>query len=71
MGDVKDEAGKLANKLTDVISTMKSLEDASLVSEQHVAQLKKEKRELEAVKTNTEEELRKTMEKRFLLMPSI
>nr|GEV36735.1 hypothetical protein [Tanacetum cinerariifolium] len=62
LGDVKDEAGKLASKLTDVMTAMKSLEDASLVSEQHVAQLTKEKRELEAVNTNNEEELQKAME---------
>ncbi|GJS13775.1 hypothetical protein Tco_0408247 [Tanacetum coccineum] len=62
LGDVKDEAGKLASKLTDVMTTMKSLEDATLVSEQHVAQLTKEKRELQALNTNTAEELRKAME---------
>ncbi|GJW46899.1 hypothetical protein Tco_0078545 [Tanacetum coccineum] len=62
MGDVKDKAGKLASKLTDVMTTMKSLEDATLVSEQQVAQLTKEKRELQALNTNTAEELRKVME---------
>ncbi|GKA02459.1 hypothetical protein Tco_0675124 [Tanacetum coccineum] len=61
MGDVKDKAGKLASKLTDVMTTMKSLEDATLVSKQQVAQLTKEKRELQALNTNTAEELRKAM----------
>ncbi|GJX52608.1 hypothetical protein Tco_0280977 [Tanacetum coccineum] len=57
----KDEAAKPASKLTHVMTTMKSLEDATLVSEQ-VAQLTKEKRELQALNTNTVEELRKAME---------
>lgn len=57
LGDVKDEASQLTSKLTEALTTMKSLEDASSVSEKHVSQISEEKRELEISKAQAEQEL--------------
>ncbi|KAI7727316.1 hypothetical protein M8C21_027588 [Ambrosia artemisiifolia] len=57
LGDVKDEASELASKLTKALTNMKSLEDVLSVSEKNVFQLSEEKRELEASKIQTEQEM--------------
>ncbi|KAI3728370.1 hypothetical protein L6452_17004 [Arctium lappa] len=62
LGDVKDEVGMLTSKLTDALTTMKSLEDALSASEKSVSQLTEEKRESEMLKTHIEEELHKATE---------
>ncbi|KVH95693.1 hypothetical protein Ccrd_002256 [Cynara cardunculus var. scolymus] len=62
LGDVKDEASMLTSKLTDALTTVKSLEDALLTSEKSVSQLTEEKRESEMLRTHIEEELHKAME---------
>ncbi|KAJ9554485.1 hypothetical protein OSB04_018530 [Centaurea solstitialis] len=64
LGDVKDEAGMLASKLTEALTTIKSLEDALSVSEKNVSQLAEEKRELEYSKSCMGEELQKAIEER-------
>ncbi|KVI05767.1 hypothetical protein Ccrd_015952 [Cynara cardunculus var. scolymus] len=64
LGDVKDEAGMLASKLTEALATIKSLEDALSVSEKNVSQLAEEKRELEFSKTCMGEELQKAIDER-------
>ncbi|KAI3733413.1 hypothetical protein L6452_12856 [Arctium lappa] len=64
LGDVKDEAGMLASKLTEALVTVKSLEDALTVSEKNVSQIAEEKRELEISKTCMGEELQKAIEER-------
>ncbi|KAI3694168.1 hypothetical protein L1987_77129 [Smallanthus sonchifolius] len=53
---------KSEQELTDVLTTVRSLEDALSVSEQYVLQLTEEKRELEILKVNTEEKLHKVLE---------
>ncbi|KAK1415794.1 hypothetical protein QVD17_31581 [Tagetes erecta] len=57
LGDAKDEASKLARKLTEALTNMKPLEDALLVSEKNVSRLSEEKSELEVLKTQTEQEV--------------
>ncbi|XP_076893058.1 trans-Golgi network-localized SYP41-interacting protein 1-like [Bidens hawaiensis] len=57
LGDVKDEAGQLASKLTEVLVNVKSLEDALSVSEKNVYQLSEMKRELEDSKVQAEQEV--------------
>nr|XP_043606049.1 nucleoprotein TPR-like [Erigeron canadensis]XP_043606050.1 nucleoprotein TPR-like [Erigeron canadensis] len=62
LGEVKDEVSMLTSKLTDALTTMKSLEDALLVSEKRVFNLTEENREFQTLKTNTEEEFQKVKE---------
>ncbi|GJW06614.1 hypothetical protein Tco_1569037 [Tanacetum coccineum] len=57
LGDVKDEAGQLASKLTEALTNMKSLEDSLSVSEKNVAQLFEEKRDFEFSKNQAEQEV--------------
>ncbi|KAK9060207.1 hypothetical protein SSX86_020911 [Deinandra increscens subsp. villosa] len=57
LGDAKDEAGQLTSKLTEALVNMKSLEDALLVSENNVSQLSEEKKELEVLKFQAEQEV--------------
>ncbi|CAI9299988.1 unnamed protein product [Lactuca saligna] len=54
---IKDEAGMLTSKLTEALTTMKSLEDAVSVSERKFSQLAQEKNELDILKTNSEQEV--------------
>ncbi|XP_023734400.1 trans-Golgi network-localized SYP41-interacting protein 1 [Lactuca sativa] len=54
---IKDEAGVLTSKLTEALTTMKSLEDAVSVSERNFSQLAQEKNELDILKTNSEQEV--------------
>ncbi|GKB92203.1 hypothetical protein Tco_0964475 [Tanacetum coccineum] len=57
LGDVKDEAGQLAIKLTEALTNMKSLEDSLSVSGKNVAQLFEEKRDFEFSKNQAEQEV--------------
>ncbi|XP_031269852.1 myosin-11 [Pistacia vera] len=62
LGTVKEEAGSLASKFTEVQATMKSLEDALSTAEKKITQLAEEKRELEASKEFVQQELEKAIE---------
>nr|XP_043637938.1 nucleoporin nup211-like [Erigeron canadensis] len=57
LGDFKDEAALLVNKLTDALTTIKSLEDTSSVLEKNVSELTQEKQELESSKSHAEQEV--------------
>lgn len=54
---IKDEAGLLTSKLTEVLTNVKSLEDALSVSQKNLSQLDQEKRELQILKTQSEQEV--------------
>ncbi|KAI3516078.1 hypothetical protein L1887_14987 [Cichorium endivia] len=54
---IKDEAGLLTSKLTEVLTNVKSLEDALSVSQKNLSQLDQEKRELNILKTQSEQEV--------------
>lgn len=62
LGQVKDEASSLANKLLEVQKTIKSLEDALSAADNNISQLLEDKNELEAAKALVEKELEKAME---------
>ncbi|XP_004239495.2 trans-Golgi network-localized SYP41-interacting protein 1 [Solanum lycopersicum] len=61
LGQVKDEASSLANKLLEVQKTIKSLEDALSAADNNISQLLEDKNELEAAKALVEKELEKAM----------
>ncbi|XP_049403010.1 trans-Golgi network-localized SYP41-interacting protein 1 isoform X2 [Solanum stenotomum] len=62
LGQVKDEASSLANKLLEVQKTIKSLEDALSAADNNISQLLEDKNEFEAAKALVEKELEKAME---------
>ncbi|KAJ8548324.1 hypothetical protein K7X08_030793 [Anisodus acutangulus] len=57
LGRVKDEADCLANKLQEVQTTIKALEDALSAADNNISQLLEDKNELEAAKALVEKEL--------------
>lgn len=58
----EQELGKVQSELAEAQATLRSLEDSLSMAENSISQLAEEKREIEAGKTNVEQELRKAIE---------
>lgn len=59
---VKEEADSMGGKLAEALATIKSLEDALAVSENNISQYANQKRELDLVRENIEQELQRAIE---------